>query len=210
MHAGTFVSQTAADGVRRAYSQQFNYGRLSIHYDAAYFDAEDAATMRQLFACLRNAYLEESGSAIGIAIDRLGTAAVRSNLIDANLDLCIAMEIAFLFGVRDTRNEKLRETIAQNARVFFRDGEFYWGRDLISEIASNSYKQRCDTIHGRRGDDPDRYDTLTPLNVRLREVLKACLRAYVERRPTKAAARRAWMERTAAREAAHPLTPIFV
>jgi len=210
LHGGTFVHELDSVGNRRLYSYQFNSGYLSVHYDAAYFDGAHADEMRRVFAATRDPYLTSEGTSIGVAIDRLGVAAIRSNQVDMNLDLCIAAEIAFLFGLqRRIDNEKIAETIRENARAFFGDGEFFWSRDDVFQIVRDSYKQRSDTVHGRRGTDPQRDAVLTPLNVRLREVLKACLLAYAERRPTKASAKALWPARVKALAQGATLEQIF-
>lgn len=211
LHGGTFVHEVDDAGNRRLQSYQFNAGMLSMHYDAAYFDETHADELRQVFDALRDPYMYGEGNSIGIAIDRLGVAAVRSNQIDTNLDLCIAAEIAFLFGLHGRiENERIAENIRENARVFFGDREFFWDRDKVFEIARDSYKERSDTIHGRRGDVPERHDKLLRVNVGLREVLKASLRAYVERRPTKMAARSAWPARREAIAEDVALGPMFL
>ena len=65
----------------------------------------------------------------------------------------------------------------------FGNNEFFWDGNTVFEIVRDSYRERSHTIHGRRGAQTDRYDALLGLNARLREVLKASLRCYVERRP---------------------------
>ena len=145
-----------------------------------------------------------------MAIDRLGRASVRADGIDANLDLCIAAEIAFLFGVklRGVENEKIAETVRENARAFFGDGEFFWGHDEAAEILRDSYKERSATVHGRKFGEAERLTHLVVLNARLREVLKAALRVYVERRPAKLTARAAWPARQAALARGEPVGPL--
>lgn len=50
---------------------------------------------------------------------------------------------------------------------------------------------------------------LPRLNVQLREILRAVLRAYVERQPTKRIVRAAWKHRRAQHGRGEPLTAIF-
>jgi hypothetical protein len=207
-HGGTFVHEVNDAGRRRLHSSQLNSMVLSVHYEAARFDEGGfAEELRGVFVALQDPYLSGEGVAIGVAIDRLGLAGIRANPVDANLDLCIAAEIAFRFG--HERNEKIAETIRENARVFFGDGEFLWDRNSVFEIVCDSYRERSHTVHGRRRSSDDKHGVLLGLNARLREVLKASLRAYVERRPTRAIARKAWPARHAAVAAGKSLNPIF-
>lgn len=208
--AGTFVAQEDADGNAVLRQWQFNYGRLSVHYEAVHLGEWNAVDLASLFTALLEPYFHGTGTGIGVAIDRLGVAEMRASKLDTNLDLCIASEIAFLFGVKDMKNELIGPTVRENARVFFGDGEFFWDREKVDDIIKSSYKERSNTVHGRKFGDSERLGALIGLNAQLREVLKGALRAYVERRPTKLQARKAWKDRQVALGDGHPLPPIFL
>lgn len=209
--AGMFVWEGDNQGNRRLSSYQFNTGTLSVHYDAVHVREDNVEELRRLFGALTHGYMKTEGEPLGVAIDRLGRAGIRWNAIDANLDLCIAAEIAFLFGVRrDIDNERIAETVRQNARAFFGEGEFHWNRDEVAAILRASYRERSDTVHGRRFSDPERLTNLMRLNVQLREVLRATLQAYVVRRPARLVARALWPERQALLERGDALGPIFL
>jgi hypothetical protein len=211
IEAGTFVWETDHLGNRRLFSYQFNTGTLSVHYDAAYVWDDNMEEIRRLYASLTDDYLEGDGAPLGVAIDRLGTAGIRADGVDANLDLCIASEITFLFGVRrDIENEEIARSVREHAGAFFGDGEFFWSRDEVVEILRASYSERSNTVHGRRFHDPDRLTALTPLNAQLREVLKTTLRALIERRPARLVARALWPQRVAAVERGEVLRPMFL
>lgn len=207
--AGTFVREVDSAGTPHLRSSQFNYGRLSVHYDAAYFGEEHAVELRALFGNVSDPYLSGDGASIAVAIDRLGAAALRLSPLDVNLDLCIAAEIAFRFGTPNRR--KISATIRKNARCFFGDEELaqWWDRGTIHNILRDSYDQRSDTVHGNKGPDLERNDVLAGLNAQLRVILQASLRAYVERKPTQARAREAWIARRTALARRRPLGPIF-
>lgn len=212
VEAGTFVTEVDNLDNRRVHSYQFNTSTLSVHYEAACVWDGNADELQRMYAALTHDYLATGdGKPLVVAIDRLGRGSFRADAIDANLDLCIAAEIAFLFGVklRGVENEMIAETVRENARAFFGDGEFFWGRDEVAEILRDSYRERSATVHGRKFGDAQRLADLTGYNVRLREVLKAALRTYVERRPARLAARAAWPARRAALERGEPLPPIF-
>lgn len=208
---GTFATEVDSLGNRRVHSYQFNISSLSVHYDAAYVWDENADEVRRLYELASNDYLTVGdGRSLAVAIDRLGQASIRGSSIDANLDLCIAAEITFLFGVkRNIDNEQIASSVRENARAFFGDGEFFWDSEQVAKIIRESYKERSDTVHGRKFDDAARMEHLMTLNVRLREVLKAALRAYVERRPAKLTARATWPERQKSIADGEPLQPIF-
>jgi hypothetical protein len=205
-NGGSFV-RIAGDPEPRIHRYQFNYGALSVHYVQAQFDENDAAELREVFSALCEPYLAGDGASIGMAIDRLGSAAVRSDGLDSNLDLCIAAEIAFTFGARP-RNSEIMSTVRENARIVFGDEEFYWDRDRVRSIVLDSYTERGYTVHGTGR--PDRGNALEGLNAQLRAILQSALRAYIERRPTEDLARRSWSERRAALRAGRLLGPIFV
>ncbi len=211
VEAGTFVTEVDHLGNRRIHSYQFNTSSLSVHYDVASVWEENAEELRRLYSALTDDYLAKGdGKPLAVAIDRLGRASIRADSIDANLDLCIAAEITFLFGVkRGLKNENIAETVRENARGFFGDGEFFWDREKVSAILGDSYRERSDTVHGRKFNDVERLTRLMGLNATLREVLKAALRAHVERQPTKLAARATWIARKAALERGDALVPIF-
>lgn len=206
LEGGTFVWETDYLANRRLSSYQFNKWSLSVHYEAAHVYDGNAATIRSLFAHLVHSYFARDGRSIAIAIDRLGAAGTRADPIDTNLDLCIASEIAFLYGVKRVKNELIAKTVREHARVFFGDGEFFWSRDEVDEILRIAYKERSDTVHGRKANDIDRASRILALNARHREVLKAALRIYAERRPLRLAARAEWPRRAGTQG---PLGPIF-
>lgn len=205
--AGSFVYETGGLGQRRLQSYQFNTATLSVHYEAAYFGDAHADELVRVYRTLLDPYLEGNGTSVAVAIDRLGTAGTRTNEVDRNLDLCIAAEIVFLFGMK-SENEMITENVRENARVFFGDEEFFWDRDTVAQVVYDSYKERSHTVHGRRGNG-GRGDVLIGLNARLREILKAALGIYIERRPAKLLARQTWTTRRASLEAGLPLEPIF-
>jgi hypothetical protein len=210
LHGGTFVWETDALGHRRLREYQFNAMTLSVQPDDVYFGKEHANDLRACFANLSDPYLEQDGLSIGVAIDRLGSAYLRPSAVDKNLDLCIAAEIAFLYGVKDVENERIAEDVREHASLFFGEGEFMWSRDDVRDILRDSYRERSNTVHGRKFDTPERQDVLGTLNARLREVLKATLRVYAARRPPRLLARRTWPERRTALEAGEALGPIFL
>ncbi|MDB5070691.1 MAG: hypothetical protein JWM87_1802 [Candidatus Eremiobacteraeota bacterium] len=211
VEAGTFVTEVDNLGNRHAHSYQFNTWSLSVHYEAATVWDGNAEGLRVLYAALTHEYLATGdGKPLAVAIDRLGRACGRPDGIDTNLDLCIASEIAVLFGVkRNIANGMIAETVRENACAFFGENEFFWSRDEVAEILRNSYKERSATVHGRKFGDAERLSQLAALNARLREVLKAALRAYVERRPAKLVARAAWAACQEALQRCEALGPIF-
>jgi len=206
---GTFVIATDQAGASRYYSRQFNFGNLSVHYDGPYFGPNNEDELRRVFAFLQDPYLSGEGTQIGVAIDRLGFAPTRANDVDVNLDLCVAAEIAFSFGPKKIKNEELSQTLRDNAAAFFGDGEFFWDRATVYQILRDSYKERSDTVHGRAGHGAER-DKLGGLNAQLRELMARVLLAYVERRPTKRAAKTTWPDRRQAVKDGTPLPPIFI
>jgi len=195
VHAGTFVWETDAFSKKRLFSYQFNTGTLSVDYHAAYYGPENSSDLKALFADAMHPYLKEDGAPIGVAIDRMGKASSRESFVDANLDLSIAAEVAFLFGLKRTKNEEITKTLELHAGLFFGDGEFFWSREQLRDIVARSYKERSNTVHGRKFDDPARHDLMIGLNAQLRETLRHVLRAYVERKPSRRLARQTWKQR---------------
>lgn len=211
VQGGTFVVlDDPISGEKRLYSHQLNAGALINHYEAAYFDPSDVEELRVVFNALRLPYMEGEGRSIAVAIDRLGAAGLRPNAVDENLDLCIAAEIAFMFGLqRQTPNDRIAETVRQNAVVFFSDADLIWDRERVREIICKSYRERSKTMHGRGSNHLNRYDDLVGVNAQLREILKKALRQYVEHRPKRSAVRKIWPARHAAFAEGLALGPMF-
>lgn len=205
--AGEFIVEIDPQGQRRMSSSQFSPTALGVHYVSAYFDSSYAQKLKLLFARLMKPYFIKDGLSIAVALDRLGSATSRDNQVDANLDLCIAAEILFQFGMSPA-SSGIAKTIKSRAEVFFGEGEFFLKDADVADVVRKSYEERNTTVHGREGISDERQETLLALNGRLREILKAAILIFVRAQPSLLCARESWKSRMAAKKRGEVLGPI--
>ncbi len=171
------------------------------------FEPNDQELLERLFVTLTSEYFEtREGRSILSALDRYRSATERSISDDINLDLTIAAEILFGFGMGGS-NEDLALRTRLHASVFFGDDETPYDRDRISEVVGFSYRVRSDTVHGRVLTESKR-EQLDINNRAMFDLIARALWMFVEARPENAKMKQIWSDRVRTLLTREPLCPI--